>query len=62
MAPTAQGQVNELSNQPQARAETQRKALNQDLMEPKNKAIAIPPSQIQEEKIKILLANHHQAQ
>ena len=62
MALMAQDQDNELSNQLPVKAEIQRKALNQELMEAKNKAIAIPLSQILEEKIQILQANHQQAQ
>jgi len=58
----AQGQDNELSNQPQVSLEIQRKDLNRDLTEPKNKAIAIPLSQIPKAKIQILQANHQQAQ
>ena len=61
MPPVAQDQVNELSNQPRVRAEIQRKGLNQEGTEARNKAIAIHLSQIQEAKIRILLANHQQA-
>jgi len=62
MALMARDQDNELSNQLPVKAEIQRKALNQELMGAKNKAIAIPLSQIPEEKIQILQANHQQAQ
>ena len=61
MALMAQDQDSELSNQPPARAEIRRKALNQEAVEAKNKAIAIHHSQILEEKSQIL-ANHQQTQ
>ena len=62
MGLAAQDQGNEQSNRPQASLEIQRKDLNRQLTQRKNKAIATSPRQIPKVKIPTHPANHQQAQ